>query len=85
MPDNDIVSKVPLLYTGPLDEAIYLAANWMITLQTLGSMAAPGFMNPEGVVIYDSRSSQGFKRTFEYDEKGKGLPKDIDGNVIQRS
>ena len=37
-----------------------------------GSAAAPGFMKPEGVVIYHTTGSVLFKKTFEKDEKGKG-------------
>lgn len=37
-----------------------------------GSEAAPGFMHPEGVVIFHSQSGALFKKTFENDEAGKG-------------
>ena len=37
-----------------------------------GSVAAPGFMNPEGIIIYHTAASQMFKRTFENDKEGKG-------------
>lgn len=85
LPENALVSKVPLLFAGTLVEAIVIAINYtMPGLKMSGSIAAPGFMYPEGVVIYDSRSKQGFKRTLDYDENGKGLPKDQDGNVIQK-
>jgi hypothetical protein len=40
----------------------------MSYLREYGSFAAPGFMNPEGIVIYNDRTM--YKRTFEYD-KGK--------------
>lgn len=36
-----------------------------------GSLAAPGYMNPEGIVMFHGRSNTGFKKTFDYDEKGK--------------
>jgi hypothetical protein len=36
-----------------------------------GSKASPGFMKPEGIVIYHKHSSQLFKKTFEHDDKGK--------------
>jgi hypothetical protein len=40
-------------------------------LKRRGSFAAPGFMNPEGIVVYHTAAGQGFKVTFEHDEKGK--------------
>ena len=42
------------------------------TLKYDGSHAAPGFMNPEGIMIYHTAANQYFKKTFEGDEKGKG-------------
>jgi len=51
-------------------------------LKTTGSRAAPGFMNPEGIVIFDSASGATFKKTYEYDLYGKGKPKDSHGNSI---
>lgn len=38
-----------------------------------GSSAAPGFMRPEGIVIYHQAANMMFKRTIEKDE-GKGEP-----------
>lgn len=40
-----------------------------------GSFAAPGFMNPEGVVIYHEASKKCFKVTLENDESPKSLVK----------
>ena len=36
-----------------------------------GSFAAPGFMKPEGVVVYHTASNQLFKKTIENDESPK--------------
>lgn len=74
------VNVVPVLYTGIWDTEEFKRI--MAGLKTVGSYAAPGFMNPEGIVIYDTRSGQGYKKTFEYDDTGKGGQKDEDGNVI---
>jgi hypothetical protein len=41
-------------------------------LRTGGSIAAPGFMNPEGVVVFHSAASQLFKVLLENDERAKG-------------
>lgn len=42
-------------------------------LQEEGSLASPGFMRPEGVVIYHTASGQLFKVTLEGDDKPKGM------------
>jgi hypothetical protein len=39
-------------------------------------------MNPEGIVIYDTRSGNGYKKTYDYDDTGKNKERDIDGNVL---
>ncbi len=40
-----------------------------------GSHAAPGFMNPEGIVMFHYPSRTTFKKTFDYDEQGKWAEK----------
>lgn len=61
---------VPVLYEGMFEESeIYR------TLRNLiydGSTAAPGFMQPEGIVIYHQAAKQYFKKTIVGDEKPKG-------------
>jgi hypothetical protein len=37
-----------------------------------GSYAAPGFMKPEGVVIFCTAGGQLFKKTIEKDDQPKG-------------
>jgi len=44
----------------------------MLNLAHVGSIAAPGFMQPEGIVIYHTSGNVLFKKTFENDEVGKG-------------
>jgi len=44
----------------------------MDILRQYGSMAAPGFMNPEGIVIYHTAGNCLFKVTLENDDKPKG-------------
>jgi len=64
---------VPILYQGPLKST---ALPWtfvdchMDGLQRHGSFAAPGFMDPEGIVIYHTAANVCFKKTFEGDEGG---------------
>ena len=42
-------------------------------LRTHGSVAAPGFMNPEGVVVYHTAAKALFKATIENDQVPKQL------------
>jgi hypothetical protein len=37
-----------------------------------GSEAAPGFMNPEGIIIYHTAANMYFKKTIHKDEERKG-------------
>lgn len=60
---------VPVLYRGlfslePISTAIE-------RLRTLGSVAAPGFMKPEGIVCFHVAANVGFKKTLERDEAPK--------------
>lgn len=73
------VDVVPVLYTGSFDTTEFDRV--LAALKVSGSLAAPGFMNPEGIVIYDTRSGTGYKKTFDYDDTGKGGIRDKDGNV----
>lgn len=79
---NFQIDVVPVLFTGTFPEVIEQLTIIMRELKARGSVAAPGFMNPEGVVIYDTRSGQGYKKTYDYDDTGKGGQKDEHGNVI---
>jgi hypothetical protein len=61
---------VPILYRGlfssnVVDDAIQ-------ALREQGSHAAPGFMKPEGVIVYLTDARLMFKKTLENDEKAKG-------------
>ncbi len=44
-------------------------------LKEHGSVASPGFMRPEGIVIYHIAGNVGFKKTIEKDEVPKSLVK----------
>ncbi len=44
-------------------------------LATFGSVAAPGFMNPEGIVIYHTAGGHTYKKTIKDDESPKSLVK----------
>jgi hypothetical protein len=60
---------VPVLRVGLFDSAT--TGECVRQLRTLGSMAAPGFMQPEGIVIYHTAAGTLFKVTLENDEKPK--------------
>jgi hypothetical protein len=61
---------VPTLYAGIFTTEAVEGA--LATLREFGSLAAPGFMQPEGVVIFHRASGTLFKKTLEGDEKPKG-------------
>ncbi len=60
---------VPILYQGDFDMARINGA--MMDLAIMGSSAAPGFMNPEGIVVFHTATGTLFKQTFENDAEGK--------------
>jgi len=65
------LDSVPVLYTGIFDtNAIQDTLNELIEH---GSYAAPGFMNPEGIVIYHIAGNLGFKKTIKNDDRPKSL------------
>ncbi len=63
-------SVVPVLWEG----IFHTPKVWEIIddLQRNGSIASPGFMQPEGIVIYHQAAKQYFKKTVEKDEAHKG-------------
>lgn len=61
---------VPVLFRGSFDTSVI--DNVLNNLKNDGSEAAPGFMRPEGVVIFHTASGYLFKKTIEHDEKHKG-------------
>lgn len=65
---------VPILYQGMFDDyevmkGVKLA---LVKLREQGSVAAPGFMKPEGIVIYHHAAGFYFKKTLDKDEEWKG-------------
>jgi hypothetical protein len=61
---------VPMLHTGDFDTT--QIKDLLIKLKDDGSAAAPGFMKPEGIIIYHTAARQYFKKTIEKDESPKG-------------
>lgn len=69
---------VPILFKGTFDAGIDYGfqkdaiVDCLWTLENRGSVAAPGFMDPEGIIIYHTAASAYFKKTIVGDEKPKG-------------
>jgi hypothetical protein len=60
---------VPVLWRGTFDTLN--VEDIMNQLRISGSIAAPGFMKPEGIVIFHTQGNFGLKKTFEKDNTGK--------------
>lgn len=65
------VGLVPVLYRGIFTTDAVEAA--LDDLRANGSKAAPGFMNPEGVICFHVAAEVGFKKTLVNDEIPKTL------------
>ena len=61
---------VPTLYVGEF--SILRVQEILNELSGFGSVAAPGYMKPEGVVVFHKAAGQMFKKTLENDEQPKG-------------
>lgn len=66
---DGLVRCVPILYTGPMVEKII--KNRLELLQDVGSAAALGFKNPEGICIYHTASRLVQKVTLDNNDAGK--------------
>jgi hypothetical protein len=62
---------VPVLFEGYADNPGAEAEKALAGLRANGSAFAPGFTNPEGIVMRHGPSGTLFKKTFDYDEQGK--------------
>jgi hypothetical protein len=74
---NVFIKPVPVLYEGPwfIEQA---PRRWapdaaLDTLRDHGSLAAPGFSQPEGIVVFHVASGHLYKATLVGDEKPKGV------------
>jgi hypothetical protein len=63
---------VPVLWRGLFDTTV--VRGLMDELREKGSRAVPGFMHPEGVVVWHVQGRFGLKATLERDEQPKGVP-----------
>lgn len=60
---------VPVLYEGAFD--VDEIDHALEVLRKHGSRAAPGYMNPEGIIVYHTAASSMFKVTFDDNPKGE--------------
>jgi hypothetical protein len=60
---------VPVLYRGEFYTAFANAA--LVDLKVNGSYAAPGFMDPEGIVVFHTAANIAFKKTIKNDHQPK--------------
>ena len=70
MPD---IGLVPVLYQGLFSTQAVEAC--IAVLRDNGSCAAPGFMDPEGVVVFHTAANVWFKKTLHNDESPKSSRK----------
>ena len=61
---------VPVLYRGEF--STIATQNCIFDLATQGSIAAPGFDKPEGIVCFHLAGNVGLKKTIEKDDEPKG-------------
>lgn len=60
---------VPVLYQGPFSTET--ANKFIDVLKEKGSYAQPGYMNPEGIIVWHIEGNIGFKKTVHRDNKRK--------------
>lgn len=71
-PRPECCHVVPVLTTMPFRDVGKSLHLMLDDLLNFGSRAAPGFMKPEGVVIFHTAGNVAFKTTIEKDEQRKG-------------
>lgn len=73
---NDQLRTVPVIYRGNFCD--YLVDEALHTLRENGSLAAPGYTNPEGVCVFHEDSNQVFKVTLANDGHPKSSVNDAE-------
>jgi hypothetical protein len=63
---------VPIVYEGSFDSFMGHSQDVLEQLVKYGSRAAPGFMKPEGIVVWHEAARQLFKTTLDNDAMPKG-------------
>lgn len=66
---------VPVLYEGPFETPV--VDSILSELHNDGSYAAPGFMKPEGIVIFHEHSRMSFKKTLDGNDVHKWMAEQI--------
>ena len=66
----DCVGLVPILWRGLFD--YFNSAIVLENLRCSGSQASPGFLKPEGIVVFHIAGNVAFKKTIEKDSEPKG-------------
>lgn len=61
---------VPELWRGIFDT--HAVDEVLSILKEKGSQASPGFMNPEGVVVWHTQGNRGYKKTLDKNDEHKG-------------
>ena len=69
----EIVGLVPVLRKGDFTAVTRMVESSLHELKERGSIAAPGFMGPEGIVIFHTAGNFGLKKTLEKDDTPKSL------------
>lgn len=62
------IHVVPTLYHGPMTDT----SPYLQQLREKGSVASPGYMDPEGIIVYHMATRTLFKETLDKDEEPKG-------------
>ena len=68
---------VPVLWRG--DFGALIVDNILAKLKENGSRASPGFMNPEGIIVFHVQANIRLKKTFLKDETGKWEAQKLNG------
>ncbi len=68
------VENVTILYQGSGMELSRITAECIEKLNTGGSVHVPGYMKPEGLVVYSSLTKSRYKVLCENDDRAKGQP-----------
>lgn len=74
--DNPNTSRPACCHVVPVlgrDDDFIEVDRALFDLKQFGSVAAPGFMNPEGVIVFHRASNTLFKQTLERDSEPKGF------------
>jgi hypothetical protein len=66
---------IPELWRGNMDDVNGAVEVCLAKLRTVGSQAAPGFMDPEGIIVWHTAGNRGYKKTIKNDDIPKSQVK----------